>query len=90
MKVNVMSFPFQHWFCSLIISHEYAVLTLVLDMKWLFGNSVYFQYNIFGLVLQHHRKAHIEIKVTNSKVKVIMTHEEPVIYSAIATNLLSV
>ena len=46
--------------------------------------------NIFGLVLQHDRKTHIEFLVTRLKVKVIMTHKQTIISSAIAMNVVNV
>ena len=46
--------------------------------------------NIFGLVLQHDTKTHIEFQVTRLKVKVIMSHEQTIISSAIAINIFNV
>ena len=45
---------------------------------------------IFGLVRQHDRKTHVEIQVTRLKVKVIMTHKQTIISSAIAMNVFNV
>ena len=38
-------------------------------------------------ILQHDRKTHIEFQVTRLKVKVIMSHKETIISSAIAINI---
>ena len=41
-------------------------------------------------VLHHDRKTHIEFQVTRLKVKVIMTHKQTIISSAIARNVFNV
>ena len=46
--------------------------------------------NIFGFVLQYDRKAHNGFQVTRLKVKVIMTHKQTIISSAIAINVFNV
>ena len=45
---------------------------------------------MFGLVLQHDRKAHIEFQVNLLKVKVIMNHKQSIMSSAIAMNIFNV
>ena len=45
---------------------------------------------MFGLVLHHDRKTHIEFQVTRLEVKVIMTHKQTIISSAITMNVVNV
>ena len=49
-----------------------------------------FSKNIFVLVLQHDRKAHIELQVTRLKVKIIKTRTQTIISSAKAMNVVNV
>ena len=51
---------------------------------------LWFSKKIFGLVLQHDRKTHIEFQVTRLKVKVIMSHKQTIISSAMAMNVVNV
>ena len=45
---------------------------------------------MFSLVLYHDRKTHIEFQVTCLKIKVIMTHKQTIISSAIAMDIFNV